>query len=90
MKSKDMMKALALLSQVGIMMAVCILVGVLIGRFLDGLLGTGPWLLFLFSLLGVGAAFKSLFGLIPKAEQKSKKPQKTQKTRKMDFDHEEK
>ena len=75
MKSKDFVKALALLSQVGIMMAVCILVGVLIGRFLDGLLGTGPWLLFLFSFLGVGAAFKSLFDLVPKAGQKPKSAQ---------------
>ena len=72
MKSKDFMKALALLSQIGITMAVCILVGVFIGRFLDGHFGTGPWLLFLFSFLGVGAAFKSMFDLVPKPEQKKK------------------
>jgi ATP synthase protein I len=45
----------------GLMVAACLLVGVLLGRFLDGLLGTSPWLLIIFSLLGAAAAFKSLF-----------------------------
>ena len=72
MKNKDVVKALGLLSQVGITMAVCVLVGVFLGRFLDGLLGTTPWLLLLFSFLGVGAAFKSLFNLVAKPKEKSK------------------
>ncbi|NLK39801.1 MAG: hypothetical protein GX303_06125 [Clostridiales bacterium] len=37
------------------------LIGVLIGRFLDNLLGTTPWLLLVFSLCGAGAAFKAIF-----------------------------
>jgi ATP synthase protein I len=36
---------------------------VLVGRFLDSLFGTGPWLLLIFSFLGVGAAVKSLFDM---------------------------
>ncbi len=36
------------------------MIGVFLGRFLDKLLGTSPWLLLLFSLLGVGATFKAL------------------------------
>ncbi|NLN53511.1 MAG: hypothetical protein GX150_04315, partial [Firmicutes bacterium] len=36
-------------------MAATIFVGVLLGRFLDSLLGTSPWLLLIFSLLGAGA-----------------------------------
>lgn len=75
MKNKDLVKALGLLSQVGITMAVCVLVGVFLGRFLDGLLGTSPWLLLLFSFLGVGAAFKSLFDLVAKPKDKQKKQQ---------------
>jgi len=44
-------------------MAASVLVGVLLGKYLDGLLDTTPWLLLIFSLLGVGAAIKSLFNI---------------------------
>ncbi|NLJ57354.1 MAG: AtpZ/AtpI family protein [Tissierellia bacterium] len=44
-------------------MAASILVGVLLGKYLDGLLGTRPWLLLIFSLLGVGASIKVLFNI---------------------------
>ena len=50
-----------MISQMGVMIAACIAVGVLLGWFLDNLFGTSPWLLLLFSLIGVGAAFKSIF-----------------------------
>ena len=75
MKSSEFIKALSIITQVGLTVAACILVGVFLGRFLDNLLGTSPWLLLLLSLLGVGAAFKSLFDLIPKPNEKSKKEQ---------------
>jgi len=41
----------------------CIIVGVFIGRFLDLRLGTSPWFLLVFSLLGIGAGFKSVYDL---------------------------
>lgn len=50
-------------SQIGTTIAAAILVGVLFGKFFDSLLGTAPWLLLIFSLLGVGAAIKSLFDI---------------------------
>ena len=55
--------AIAFFSQVAIMMFASVLIGVFLGRFLDNLLGTSPWLLLICSFLGVGAAFKSLFDL---------------------------
>ena len=57
----ELVRALSLFSQIGFTIAACVLVGVFLGRFLDNLLGTRPWLLLVFSLLGAGAAFKSLF-----------------------------
>ncbi|MGI6169444.1 MAG: AtpZ/AtpI family protein [Christensenellales bacterium] len=60
------MQALSFFSQIGITMAACVLIGVFLGRFLDNLLGTTPYLLLLFSLFGVGAAFKALFDLAGK------------------------
>ncbi len=60
-QTRDLLRALSFLSQIGITMAACVLIGVLVGRFLDNLLGTAPWLLLLFSLLGAAAAIKVLF-----------------------------
>lgn len=47
-------------------MAVCILLGVLGGKYLDQWLGTSPALLLVCSLLGIGAAYKVLFDLVKK------------------------
>ncbi|HHU82611.1 MAG TPA: hypothetical protein GXZ26_06375 [Firmicutes bacterium] len=44
-------------------MAASVFIGVLLGKFLDGFFGTSPWLLLVFSLLGVGAALRVLFSL---------------------------
>jgi len=57
----DFFRALSLFSQIGITMASCVLVGVLLGRFLDRLFHTAPWLLLIFSLLGAASALKALF-----------------------------
>ncbi|XJS11293.1 AtpZ/AtpI family protein [Aerococcaceae bacterium WGS1372] len=56
-------RALAQFSHVGVVVAASIFISVMIGRFLDRQFGTSPWLLLLFSILGVGAAFKSLIDI---------------------------
>lgn len=56
-----LLDGLSLFAQLGFTMAACIFVGFFIGRTLDGWLGTGPWLLLLFCLLGAGAAIKTIF-----------------------------
>jgi len=58
-------QAVTFFSQIAITMAVCVFIGVFLGNFLDRLLGTSPWLLIIFSLLGIGASFKSLFDMMP-------------------------
>jgi len=62
-KSNLLARAVANFSQIGVTIAATIIVGVLLGKFLDSLFGTTPWLLLVFSLLGVGAAFKGLLNL---------------------------
>jgi len=54
-------------------MGASVLIGVLLGRYLDGLLGTSPWLLLLFSFSGVGAAIKSLFNTPQNRKRQSDK-----------------
>ena len=56
----EVFRALSFASHIGITIASCVLVGVLLGKLLDGLFGTSPWLLLVFSLLGVGAAIKEI------------------------------
>ncbi|MDD2427267.1 MAG: AtpZ/AtpI family protein [Eubacteriales bacterium] len=51
------------ITQIGITLAVTVFIGVLIGRVLDDWLGTEPWLLLLFSILGAAAAIKQLFDM---------------------------
>lgn len=53
--------AFAYLSQIGITMVASVAIGVFIGKFLDDLLGTTPWLLLIFSLMGVGAAIINIY-----------------------------
>jgi len=60
-QGNDFMRAFAMLSQIGITIIACVGVGIFLGWLLDRLLGTAPWLLLVFSLLGVVAAFKSIF-----------------------------
>ena len=59
--NSETLKAIAGFSQIGITIVASVLIGVLMGRFLDKVFGTSPWLLLVFSLLGAGAAFKLIF-----------------------------
>lgn len=47
--------------QLGVGMFVCILMGFLLGLWLDKIAGTGYLLLFVFTVLGIASAFKQLF-----------------------------
>ena len=58
---QELLRSLSMVSQIGLTVTACVLMGVLLGRFLDNHFGTSPWLLLVFTLLGVTAAFKSLF-----------------------------
>jgi len=62
----DFMRAFALLSQIGITIVACVGVGIFLGWLLDRLLGTQPWLLLVCTLLGIAAAFKSIFDFAKK------------------------
>ena len=56
----EALRAMQFISEIGVTVAVCLFIGVFIGRFLDERLHTSPWLLLTFSLIGAGAAFKML------------------------------
>ena len=52
------------LSTVGLELGFSVLLGLFIGQYLDGVLGTEPWLLLLFLLLGAAAGFRRLYRLL--------------------------
>ena len=54
-------RKIAALSSLGLMLPSSIAVGLFMGYFLDKLLKTDPWLLIIFTLLGVASGFLSLF-----------------------------
>ncbi len=45
----------------GVTLAICLILGVLAGRYIDGYLDSSPWGMILFSLLGAVAGFWSLY-----------------------------
>ena len=52
---------LARLSSIGLEMAAATAIGWFIGDWLDGKLGTRPWLMIVFLVLGVTAGFRGLW-----------------------------
>jgi len=64
--NSDFLRALAHFSHVGATIAALVFIGVFLGKSLDGFFGTSPWLLLVFSFLGVGAALRAVFGLSEK------------------------
>jgi len=67
-----LLSAMSFSSQIGFTIVFCILIGVLLGQYLDGLIGSSPWLLLLFSLLGMAAAFRTMFSMAKKKQAEDK------------------
>ena len=67
-RQNEFSRALAFFLQISVSIIACIAVGIFLGWLLDRLFGTTPWLLLVFSFLGVGAAFKSIFDFAKKVK----------------------
>lgn len=58
---KSVLKSLALVSSMGISVALAIMIGVVTGRYLDKWLGTDPWMFFIFLFFGIAAGFRNIY-----------------------------
>jgi ATP synthase protein I len=63
-ETKKVAIQIAHLSSIGIAMAIALFGCFYLGRWLDGLLGTEPYLTFVFLLIGIAAGFRNMFLLI--------------------------
>ena len=61
------------LSSIGIEMGVAVIIGWLIGHFLDKRFGTDPWLMIVFSLCGIAAGFKGMIAAAREATADAKR-----------------
>jgi ATP synthase protein I len=56
-------------SSVGLELGLSVVVGVLIGRWLDGRFGTEPWLMLAFLVLGLVAGFRGVLRAVRRADR---------------------
>lgn len=63
------LRGMALVSVIGIQLAVSTIVGAGIGYLLDRWLGTEPWLLVLFFILGTVSGFREMLRTVSQASQ---------------------
>lgn len=66
-------RQLARVSTIGLEMGLSVAIGLAIGYFLDRYFHTQPWLTVIFLILGIAAAFRSLFSLAKVIDKKERK-----------------
>jgi len=56
-QQNEFVRAFSFFLQISVSIIACLAIGILLGWWLDRLFDTSPWLLMVFSFLGVAAAF---------------------------------
>jgi len=70
---RKIITALGFFSSIGISMAVAIVLGALIGHWIDKTFNTDPWGFFIFICFGITAAFRNLYIMSKRAREWDKK-----------------
>ena len=60
---KQIYRALALITYMGVSVVICVGMGIFVGWLLDRWLGTTPWFMLVFTILGIIAAIKSMYSM---------------------------
>ena len=56
-------------SSAGLELGIAVAIGALFGRWLDGKLGTAPWMLLVFLIIGLVAGFRGVLRAVARAER---------------------
>lgn len=67
-KTREYYRALSA-SSVGLELAVSVIIGLFFGQWLDGRIGTGPWMMILFLCLGFAAGLRSIYRFVRQADR---------------------
>jgi F0F1-type ATP synthase assembly protein I len=67
-KTRGVYRTLSL-SSVGLEMGIAVIIGLFVGRWLDGQAGTAPWLMILFVIFGFAAGFKGVYRAMREADR---------------------
>lgn len=70
----DTLSALALVTQLGVIMFACVLLGLLGGSYLDEKLGTGPVLMIALVLVGVAGGMVAVYRMVMKTVAAGRPP----------------
>ena len=66
---------LMMYGSMGLELGLCVVVGFLIGSWLDEWLDTKPWFLLVFGVSGIIAGYRSIFRLVKRVQDESKPEQ---------------
>ncbi len=72
-KDRELCNSLGKASLVGVHLVAGTFVGLAIGYFLDKWLGTEPWLLLAFLVIGIAAGFKNMFKEVKSLQRNEEK-----------------
>lgn len=61
-------------SSVGLELGISVIIGLLIGDYLDDLFGTKPWLLLVFLIIGLITGFRSILRILRKHNSETHSP----------------
>jgi len=62
-EKRRILKAFGLVTQLGLSMACCVVIGFIFGRFLDRLTGASPLFMVVFAFVGSAAAIKVMYDI---------------------------
>lgn len=62
--NRDIFRSLAMVSSMGISVALAIGIGAWFGLFLDSWLQTEPWFFYIFLMFGIAAGFRNIFVIV--------------------------
>lgn len=72
-EKRNVLRWIATLGTIGINIVVSTIIGFFIGYYLDKLLGTKPWLMFVFLIIGIITGFMNMMRILNKVIKEEEK-----------------